>query len=242
MLSPALESDLAAARANQTQYTPNEQTLSTLNDKTLIMLVSPVATGKSYVIDRIAAANAEFDKVPIVTTRDQRPGEDPTLFRAIPHDERHVAELLDHIENGELVQYAIHPTSGRIYGTYASDYPGKYNLLATLSGAVEQLRTIPFQRTVVIGLSTDPATWRRRLTDRYPEPSEEKTKRLKEAIVSLQWMLDPAQKDVIQWANNPDNPDAAVKSIIDIVKYNKQGDLAAKENARRMLEIAEDLL
>lgn len=242
MLSPDLEAQLATARDSQSKYVPGEKTAAAIHDKTLVMLVSPVAVGKSFVIDHTTVNHPDFKAVSVFTTRDARPNEDRDLFKTIPHDNEHISKIIDDISKGRPVQYAVHPTSGRIYLTYADDYPGEFNLLATLSGAVNQLRTVPFKRTVTIGLSTDPTTWQKRLALRYPEPSEEKTKRLAEAITSLRWLLDPVNVEEVRWVSNPEVPDAAVKSIVDIVKYNQQGSLAAKEDARQMLQIAEELI
>ena len=241
MLSPALETELAAARANQLSYTLSPENAALLQEKTLVMLVSPVAVGKSYAISRLIQADEEFKPVAVITTREARQDDDPALFRTVPHDDVHVGQILGAIKNGEMVNYTVHPTSGRIYGTFPSDYPGTFNVLPTLSGAVEQLRSAPFKRSVVISLSTDPETWKHRLNLRYPEASEERSKCLKEAVVSLKWMLHPDQSHTIFWADNPDDPEAVVRSIIGIVKYNEKSDRAARENARRMLEIAEEL-
>jgi len=242
MLSEALESDLAAARAHQLQYKHSKETARAIRDKILVMLVSPVAVGKSFVVSEMIKNDDDFAPVAVVTTRDARPDDDPTLFRTVPHDDRNVADIVNAIQNGKMVNYTIHPTSGRIYGTFPSDYPGDYNILPTLSGAVAQLQNAAFKQTFVIALSTDPKTWKKRLSARYPASSEERTKRLKEAAVSLQWMLDSAQQSTVFWVDNPDESATAVQSVVDIVKYNKQGNPVAKENARLMLEILEELL
>lgn len=242
MVSPNLERALITASSRQLSYHPNATTAAAIKDKTLVMLVSPVAVGKSFITSHLVDAAPDFKPVSVITTRDPRPDDDPTLFRAVPHDDSHVQQILTSIENGEMVNYTIHPTSHRIYGTFASDYPGTFNVLPTLSGAVAQLQSMPFKRTFIVGISTDPDTWKERLLIRYPTESEEKTKRLKEAIVSLTWLLDPAQDKNVHWVSNPANSQVAIQSVIDIVKYNKQESKDAKEDARRMLKVAEELV
>jgi hypothetical protein len=158
------------------------------------------------------------------------------MFRALPHDNANLTVLLDKIQRGEVVQYAVHPTSGRMYGSEITDYPKPFNMLATLSGIVNHLRQLPFQTTHVIGLAVEPDIWLRRFYDR-PMGPEEQTKRLQEAAVSLEWLLDPAHIPEITWVNNTSEDDsAAIQSVINAVKYNKQGDDAALRIAHSMLE------
>ena len=178
----------------------------------------------------------DFGRVAVFTTREARQDDEPGMFRNIPHDNASLTQLLGKIQRGEVVQYAVHPTSGRIYGTEPGDYPKSFNMLATLSGVVDHLRQLPFQTTHVIGLAVEPDVWLRRFYDRPMSP-EERAKRLQEAVVSLRWLLDPAHIPEITWVNNTSEDDsAAVQSVINAVKYNKPGDDTALRVAQAMLE------
>lgn len=235
MLSRETEKRLATARQNEDTYQPNASIRAQLASKTLVMFVGPVAVGKSYLMNHVAQIADDFSRVPVFTTRDPRADDEPGMFRYLPHDDAHVSMLLGKIENGEVVQYAIHPTSGRIYGSEISDHPNAYNMLAMLSGGVEQLRQMPFKGTVTLGVGVRPETWRQRLAKRYSRPGEEKTRRLREAALSLDWLLaDPHAKMV---DNTPSDPAAAIQAILRMVRHGQAGSQAAKQNITAMRAI-----
>lgn len=233
MLSPEVEKRLQAAQQNEKNYQPNGEIAAKLAEKTLVMFVGPVAVGKSFLMNHVAEVAGDFSRVPVFTTRQPREDDEPGMFRYLPHDDAHVSELLGKIENREVVQYAIHPTSGHIYGSEISDHANAYNMLAMLSGGVEQLRHIPFKDTVIIGVAVPPPTWQRRLAARYPQPSEEKTKRLKEAVLSLEWLLS---HDDVRWVTNAGDIAATAQETIGIVKYNQQPATGGAQHARQLLE------
>src|SRR5688572_17109905 len=112
-----IEKILEAIRAAEKTYRPSQEVTDSLRDKTLVMLVGPVAIGKSFIIDQLTSHQPEFKQVSVFTTRDARPDDNPDLFRIRPHTEASLTEILDQIKQGKLVQYTIHPTTGRIYGT-----------------------------------------------------------------------------------------------------------------------------
>lgn len=237
MLSDSVQKQLEQAARTEGGYTPNGQVGKELRTKRLIMLVGPAATGKSYLMNRITERDPGFSRVSVFTTRDARPDDEPGMFRCLPHNDKNVAELLETIKLGNAVQYAIHPTSGRIYGSVLADYPKTYNMLATLSGIVNHLRELPFARTYVVGLVCDPEVWLKRFYERYPEPSDERAKRLKEAVVSLEWLLDSKNQSYIIWADATKvGAEDAIQSVINAVKYNIHDNSAAKKVAEHMLE------
>src|SRR5690606_73423 len=118
-----------------------------------------------------------FGLVSVFTTREQREDDDPELFRTLPHTNESVTALLDRINNREVVQYAVHPTQSHIYGTELSDYRSEYNLLATFSGAVEQFRELPFEKTYAISLVPQAEIWAEWFNTRYPENHTNRQKR-----------------------------------------------------------------
>jgi len=216
-----------------------------LKEKNLIMFVGPASVGKSFLMNHIMEHDIDFGRVSVFTTREARPDDEPGMFRNLPHDDANVTALLGKIQRGEVVQYAVHPTSGRIYGSEITDYGrpeitdyGRpFSMLATLSGIVNTLRKLPFQTTHVIGLAVDPDIWLNRFYERYPEPSDERTKRLQEAAQSLQWLLDPAHIQEINWIDNSSSNEAeAVQAVINTVKFNKRTDPATLRIAHSMLE------
>lgn len=232
MLSSETKKRLAAAQQNETTYRPNDAIAAELAGKTLVMFVGPVAVGKSFLMNHVAEADKDFSRVSVFTTREARPDDEPGMFRYLPHDDAHVSKLLDKIENGEVVQYAVHPTSGRIYGSEAADHSNKFNMLATLSGAVAQLQQLPFKDTVVLGVVARPEFWKKRLKKRYPTPNKEEAKRLREAVLSLDWLLSHEE---VKWIDNSGaNADDAMQSIVNIVKYNQTDNMVVAKYAREM--------
>jgi ribose 1,5-bisphosphokinase PhnN len=237
MLSLSVAARLAQAAAKQDAYMPNATIAHELDAENLVMFVGPAAVGKSFLMNRLAEQDIDFGRVAVFTSRDARPDDESGMFRYIPHDDAHISQLLDKIDAGDVVQYAVHPTSGRMYGSEITDYTKPFNMLATLSDIVNPLRRLPFQTTRVIGLAVDPDVWLRRFYDRYVEPSEEQRKRLNEAVGSLQWLLDPANVHEITWVDNTSSDEtAAVQSVIDTVKRNKPSDTATLRIAQTMLQ------
>ena len=239
MLSQRVRDRLLLARSLETSYQPNATISKALAEKTLVMLVGPAAVGKSFLIRHIIEIDSSFNRVPVFTTRDPRPDDEPGIFRNYPHNDESLSSLFDKIEKKEIVQYAIHPTSERLYGTAINDFSGEFNLLATLSSVVTHLQQLPFKQTYVIGLAARPDIWKQRFNVRYPQKNDEQAKRLQEAIASLEWLLAGRQRSVVKWVDNSsEQPDNAIQSVIDIVKYNQQGDAQARHYARQMLESA----
>lgn len=238
MLSPAVRQRLEAARQLQAHYRPNDEVCALLADKTLVMCVGPTAIGKSFIMNKAVELDDEFQRVSVFTTREPREDDEPGMFQPLMHDDENVWALLDQMERGELVNFAIHPNTGRIYGTTPEDYSAKYNLLATLSGAVAQLQALPFASTHLIGLGSH--DWRQWMLERYPEDSSERQKRLREAISSLEWLL---KTPGVTWLENPAGQGKqTAQQLINIVKYNEAGDTSAREIAERMLMTAKEMI
>lgn len=178
-----------------------------LADKTLVMLVGPTAVGKSTVMHHAVAIDPRFSYVRSFTTRPDR-GDGVSTYRHITEAE---AERLQ--TSGGALTYFRHPTTGHVYGTTTESYQTEYNLLDTLSGSVALYRDLPFKRCVVMSITTNPDAWQTWVQSRYPEPSQERTKRLREAIKSIEWSL--AQTDSHLWLiNRADHPKDTADCLI----------------------------
>lgn len=222
----------------QPTYVPSVETAQTLQHKTLVMLIGPAAVGKSYVIEQTLNADPNFAQVTSFTTREPRADDLPGHIAYIPNTNEALSQLLQTIKLGSLVQYAVHSTTGNIYGTTPRDYTATYNMLPTLSTVVESLSALPFQRTVTICLVAKPETWWQWLNDRYKTDGSERTKRIQEAITSLRWMLSSTNPNIRFVENSVSNPQRTIEHIINIVKYNQQTDEKAREYAKQMLSLA----
>ena len=240
MLSPEVAARLEAAKQAES-YKPLPEIAAHLGEKVLVMEVGPARIGKSHTMNKVVEFDSDFQRVPVFTSRPPRPDDEPGMFRNYPHDDENVSHLLDKIEAGQVVQYVVHPTQGFIYGTELGDYPAKYNLLPTLSGAVDALRSLPFEETHVIGLTAPGNAWKEWFEASYPNEHPDRSKRLVEATTSLEWLLDEDLDGGVNWViNEPDHPEKAARQIIDLVKSGRN---PTRSNGRRlaynMLDIAQ---
>lgn len=226
-ISPELQQRFDQATAKQTEYQPSAGVRKVIKDKTLVMIVAPAAMGKSYIISHTIAADPQFAQAISFTTRDPRSGDEGNM-RTIPRDEQHIATLLKLIEAGQVVNYAIFPTTGMLYGTDLMSYPGKINLMPALANSVETLRKTGFGQAITIGLVTHPDTWVAWFNARFPEPTAEKTARLKEAILSLSWLL---QDHEVRWLINRDG--YGDKSVAELIELSRARDVVPNEEAEQ---------
>jgi guanylate kinase len=234
----SLESNLQTLFANQQTYQPGEAAGQLLGEKELIMVVAPSSMGKSTVMNEVVKLRADFARVLNSTTRPQRPNDEPGLYNYVPHTEEGTQQIVDAIISKQLVQYAIFPTTGYIYFTKPDSYPATYNLLDTQSQVVQHMRSLPFRKTHVVGLVTDPATWQSWLSQRYTKDDPEFPKRIGEAINSLEWLL--SQPDgTIDWVYNyPNDTTKSATELINIVTNQGESDAAYKRYAKELLKLA----
>lgn len=178
-----LEKRLEDARANQDNYRPSDKEVRRrIAEVSLILIIGPWGIGKSHTINAITAYDAEFSDFNNILSRARRP-DDPSNYRT----EQTREELLDRIESGEIIQYAIHPTTGDIYATDRDSYPSNYVLMPTLYSAVEQIQGLGFKQVVPFGLMADGETWKKQLESRDGESQQEQ--RLIEAQECVRWLL-----------------------------------------------------
>jgi guanylate kinase len=205
-----------------------------LGGKHLVMVVGPAAVGKSSVMHTAVERDSRFGYARSFTTRPNR-SDGRSTYRHITDDEARKIESSD-----DVVTYVKHPTTGYVYGTDTKSYSAEYNLLDTLSGTVETYRKLPFLSTTAISLTTDPNEWKRWFVERYPEPSAERSQRLREAILSIEWSL--AQGSDHQWlVNRTGNVTHTSSELIDMVTDSTELRPVPNE-AVAMLAAARDLL
>jgi guanylate kinase len=184
-----------------------------LANKVLVMIVGPTAVGKSSLMNEVASLDSEFARVSGFTTRQPRANDEPGLYRYISKEA--ARRLIE--QDGAVVQFAIHPTTGDMYGTQPADYPAQFNVLDTLSTVVGGLQSLPFKDTVTISLTTEPEFWRTWVLARYPEANEERSKRLQEARQSIEWSMAQTSKHF--WLiNRPNDLHTTAEELINIVK------------------------
>ena len=222
-LSPAVQERLDTARVLQLQYRPNDAITADMRTKTLAMVVAPSACGKSYLTEQVAAREADCARVVDFTTRPRRADDPAGEFEYFSHDDQSVTAILDAIHRRDLVQYMVHPTTGYLYWTEMRNYPGTYNILETISNVVTVLRTLPFERTIVIGVVADSRQWQQWFDARFPSGDPERLKRLQEAVSSLECLADITHADLIHWIVNDPARDST-SAMVDILKHGSRGD------------------
>lgn len=232
-MDSSLEQNIARVQKLQHGYQPNNEVASALLDKSLVMIVAPPAIGKTTVMKRAAELNKDFGQTSVFTTREQRADDDPSLIRTVPNTPEGTALILQKIIKRELVQFAVHPTQHTIYGTEAYDYPFRSNLLATLSGAVQPLRSLPFKQTTTIGLLAEPSTYKKWFLQRYPKDGNERRKRASEAILSLTWLLEQPDHEII-WLINQDS--GLDETAAQLITYTSADTSKNSEQARLLAE------
>lgn len=212
---------------------PND--IERLRTKTLVMLVGPTAVGKSTIMNVVFKQDARFARVSGFTTRQPRPNDEPGLYRYLNMDTANAM-----IGAGELLQHAVNPANGHMYGTSIEDYPGIYNMKDTLSSAVSEFRTLPFERHVVISLTVPANTWQAWLLSRYPEPGTERENRLREAKASIEWSLEQTS-DHAWLVNHSGDARAVAAELVALATGTKATQLTPNEPIR-MLQMIDDLL
>jgi guanylate kinase len=225
-------------------YTPNETIQAKLATKKLVLLVSPVAIGKSTLMNRIVEVDDRFGRISGLTTRPAREGDEPGMYRYLAHTAPALDGLLHKVTTGELVQYAVHPTTGFVYASELQDYPRQFNCADVLGHAVSGFRALPSAGCSTFSITCSPDEWQKRLNTRYPDPTNlDLKKRLAEAKLNLSWSL---QDPETIWIDNSDGQlDTAASTIIRLTAsgekpdHTHQSDLRA--NAISMLANLEKL-
>jgi guanylate kinase len=213
-----------------------------LGAKTMVAVVGPSSVGKTSLIQEIVSKNPDdFHAVQTLTTRPPTPRDNNGSMRYLPHNQEGFDQLLSKMEQGELVQAKVHDTTGYIYATELSDYPKPYNLLATLATEVHKFRRLPFGYVATIGVAAKPVTaWRPWLLDRYTHASNpsELSKRLTEARISLDWLLNDAET---MWVENRPGEAALQYTANEIVRLVRGSDDKTSEARRVALQMHEFL-
>ncbi len=205
-----------------------------LAHKVVVPLVGPSSVGKTTIMRAVVAADPEFYRSSGFTTRDLRDGEEPDTYRFLPNTPEQRNAIVKQFENGELIQFAIHPTTGYLYGTSLEDYSGKYNLLDVLSSEVANFRSLGFASCQTIMIVATPDDWQTRFASREFS-DDENHKRILEGIASLTWGLD--QGNGVRWVENKDDDIRDTVSHVIAIAKNQ-----LHENDERARDIANQLL
>ena len=200
------------------------------------MIVGPTATGKSTLMNQVCAVDPRFQRVKSFTTRQPRANDEPDQYFYLTPE-----KLDEHLGTGDVITDVTLPGTNLHYGTLTESYPGDYNLLDTLAGSVATYRNLPFYQTATVSLTSDPVAWAEWLVQRYPEPSEHRTKRLEEARMSIDWSLKQTQNHY--WLTNiPGDLETTTQQLIQIATGQVKPSESNPPSAVAMLDTVNHLL
>lgn len=214
-------------------YQPSSEVVSKIEDKTLLAFIGGFAVGKTTLMHAVAEHDSRFSEVISFTTRPPR--DDSDNYRFISNLADDVEQILDRAENGELVNFTVHPTTGYIYGTETDDYRTEFCMLATTSSNFRSSTSqLPFHRTEPIVVVAEPSVWLDRISKRSTTLAEQ-GKRIDEARQSLEWSLDSESLFVDNSSKNVAN--TAGQFVADLMSGDTRGVRRSRRIAEKMLSV-----
>lgn len=215
-------------------YRLNDEVITHLSQRNAVLIVGPTSVGKTMLMQTVIDRDPEFGFVPIFTTRDKQPDDPKNAFHYLKHDKGTFEKILQQIERGELVQLAVHPTTGRIFGTSPDDWSKPFNMMATLATVLDGAQGLPFHSVTTVAITTHPDKWEEWFRERWIEKAtpEMARQRLGEAELSIRICL---QRQVAWLYNDPDSLDTGADQLISLSR-DKQATLATDEQVHALLE------
>lgn len=222
-------------------YQPGQHVLDSLRQVTMTAVIGPSAIGKNTIMNAAASFDSDFACVTGFTTRSRRPNEPEDTYRFLEHSADVLESILAQIENQELVQVTVHPTTGNVYGSALIDYAKPYMMLDTLPNAIQNLEALPFKALRKVVITAEPTTWAKRRQARDMDgPPEAAALRLHEGIANLRWSIE--QGDDVVWLENGErSARETAQQFIDIVKYGNPGDQTVHSTGTKLLTYMESI-
>ena len=126
----------------QPRYTPSPTVKQQLSQVDLIIAVGPTGVGKTSIMEHSAVPYISSD-----VTRAPRKGEENGIDYNFRTD---YAKLYQELENGEFVQYIVHP-NGEFYGTKAQSFPESGPCtLSIIASTIPLFFTLGFRRVQLV--------------------------------------------------------------------------------------------
>lgn len=213
-------------------YRPSPETITAIKDKSLLAFIGGFAVGKTTLMREIARVDERFSEVISFTTRPSRGHSD--IYRFIDNSPGNVKLITAKAQQGDLVNFAVHPTTEYVYGTESDDYRTEFCMLATTANNF-QLSTsgLPFRSVDPVTIVSDSSVWAHRMSQRSMSLAEYKA-RIDEAKQSLEWSLDCDDMFFI------DNTDTDINSTAR--QFTTSLELDDAKRAYRSRRIAEKML
>lgn len=165
--------------SEEADYQPSTEVKTMLEQVYLICVVGGVGVGKNYLMKQ-----SGLPIVGRVTSRPPRPDDNPKTYSYFTNE-----ALIEMIDRGELVQYAVDLPNKVIYGSVLSDYVQNGPTLADIwHWSVNMLKNKGFGSVTAISVIAQWEQWQSQLEERFAHRDEAyKKARLEEAIKSLEW-------------------------------------------------------
>jgi guanylate kinase len=190
---------LDVLRALEPNYQPSPQTAEAIQDKELVAFIGAFAVGKTTLMRTIAAEHEGYTEVVSFTSRPPREGDDN--YRFMEHTEANIERLVGKARMGRLVNFAVHATTGFVYGTEPEDYRSRHCMLATTAKSYESDKNLPFAVVRPVVVVAQPEAWLDRISARSTS-GQDRMARMREARLSLEWSLD---QQCVLYVNNTDS-------------------------------------
>ena len=239
LLTPETQQRIDQAIKAADLYMPNAATNAQLQTHSLIELIAPAAESKSTIMDEAAALDPDLSYVSGFTTRTHEDRDVPGRYAYFTSEEE-INGLLDRIDQRSVAQYAGHPTTGKLYGSFPEDYHTDFALLDALFNSVDDLDRLAFKSIFKVAVVSRGNEWEERFVARYPESSNERMKRAHEAILCLEWIIAQDANKIIWLENTAGHATKAAKQLIAMTKYGQPSE-SLRPLAEEMLEKAKKI-
>ncbi len=200
MLSAHTIARLDRLHETQTAFQPLPEIRQELAGKVAVLVVGASCEGKNTLIDAVVQQDERFCTIGTVTSRPPRSSDAGLPYTYYEHSDEGLQPILDDIDAGGVVQYAINPYSHMLYASKIADYPGTYNIGDYFSSAVAPFRTLGFRNAPAVSIITPAHIWLGRFSARFPVGHPDRPARRDEAIESFSWSL--AQTTNHYWVIN----------------------------------------
>ncbi len=222
---------VALAEKQQDEYRPRPDIRERLGDISITLLIGPTAIGKSHLIKKILELDSQFSESGTITNRPGRETDPNNYITNVP-----LETMLNRIEKQDFVQYGV-VLPEKIYATDLDSYPSSHILLPALASSVDNFKKYGFKKVTPIGVLTSGEEWQERLKERRGSGDYEN--RLREAIASIQWLLQ--KYPTVPIVENRDGEDEeTAREIIELSK--DQAAIPAEASKRRIVHLGQGLL
>jgi hypothetical protein len=215
-LSAELQERLDVLQANRPHYA---HLGPSLGEKSIMLLVAGIGSGKSTIAQKMEAMSAAkgivVKEVGTHTTRGRKPTDPENYTTDIPHE-----EIISDIEQGVPINWSLIEKTGHIYATYEDGLAAQHNVLPTLPDSVPMFIRSGL-KTQVVYVARPVDEWRRQFTEPITDPAI--YGRIDETLSSIEFLNSEQEID---------------GNAIDIVKIvNHDGEEALRKTAGALLDI-----